>query len=130
MCSDRVGAGLRPACVTTCPTDALKFGERDDLIAEAIERIEAHPDQYVNHIYGEKEVGGTSWLYLSPVPFDQLGFPDVGTKAVTVNVSRAMNFVPPVLLGVAAAMTGIYWYSKRRKENEDKEKKVKAEVKK
>ena len=33
----------------------------------ANEKIVAHPDRYVHHIYGEKEVGGTSWLYLSPV---------------------------------------------------------------
>jgi formate dehydrogenase iron-sulfur subunit len=114
FCADRQGAGIKPACVTTCPTGALESGERDELIAEARARIAAAPGKYVDHIYGEKEVGGTSWLLLSPVPFEKLGFVDVGTQAVTVNAARAMSFVPPVLLGVAAAMTGIYWLTKRK----------------
>ena len=126
FCADRQGGGLKPACVTTCPTGALKFGERDDLIAEARERIGASPGKYVDHIYGEKEVGGTSWLYLSPVPFEKLGLPTLGSQPVTVNVERAMGAVPPVLLGVAAAMTGVYWLTKRRQrlqaEEDEKEK--------
>ena len=73
-----------------------------------------NPDKYVDHIYGEKEVGGTSWLYLSPVPFDMLGLPVLGSEPVTVDVERAMGAVPPVLVGVAAAMAGIYWLVKRR----------------
>ncbi|MBA7668923.1 hypothetical protein ES703_77043 [subsurface metagenome] len=127
FCADRQGGGLKPACVTTCPSGALEFGERDDLIAEARERIAATPGRYVDHIYGEKEVGGTSWLYLSPVPFEKLGFGSHGSEPVTINAERAMGAVPPVLLGVAAAMTGIYWLTKRRQkisqaEGSDKEK--------
>lgn len=103
-----------PACVTTCPTGALKFGERDGLITEATQRIAASPTKYVNHIYGENEAGGTSWLYLSPVSFDKLGFPTISSEPVSVDVERAMSAVLPVLIGVAAAMTGIYWVIKRR----------------
>lgn len=114
FCADRQAAGLKPACVTTCPTGALKFGEREELIAEARERIAAAPEQYVDHIYGENEVGGTSWLYLSPVPFEKLGFPTVGSEVMTINVERAMSAVPPVLVGVAATMAGIYWLVQRR----------------
>ncbi|MFC1961852.1 4Fe-4S dicluster domain-containing protein [Chloroflexota bacterium] len=127
FCADRQGAGLKPACVTTCPNGALKFGEREELLAEARERIAAAPDKYIDHIYGENEAGGTSWLYLSPVPFEKLGFPALGSEPVTINAARAMGMVPPVLLGVAAAMTGVYWLTKRRQklsqaEEDDKEK--------
>jgi formate dehydrogenase iron-sulfur subunit len=114
FCSDRQSGGLKPACVSTCPTGALKYGEREELIAEARQRIAEHPDEYVNHIYGEKEAGGTSWLYLSPVPFDKLGFPNIDYEPVTVNAERAVGAVPPVLIGVAAAMTGVYWLLQRR----------------
>lgn len=127
FCADRLGAGMEPACVKTCPTNALKFGEREELIAEAHERIAAAPGKYVDHIYGEKEVGGTSWLYLSPVPFEKLGFPTLGSEPVTINVERAMGAVPPVLVGVAALMAGVYWLAKRRgkiSQAKDEEKKV------
>ena len=113
FCADRQGGGLQPACVTTCPTGALEYGEREDLIAEAKQRIAEHPDDYVDHIYGENEVGGTSWLYLSPVPFEKIGFPVLGSKPVTINAERAMSLVPPVLLGVAATMTAVYLITQR-----------------
>jgi formate dehydrogenase iron-sulfur subunit len=116
FCADRLNEGLEPACVKTCPTNALVMGERGDLIQEARERIAAAPDKYVDHIYGENEVGGTSWLYLSPVPFEKLGMPVLGPEPVTVNAERAMGAVAPVLAGVTAAMAGIYWVIKRREQ--------------
>lgn len=114
FCSDRLAEGLEPACVEACPTNALEFGERGELIAEAKRRIAETPDKYVDHIYGEKESGGTSWLYLSPVPFEKLGFPVLGPEPVVANTRRAMGAVLPTLITVAAAMTGIYWLTRRR----------------
>jgi len=126
FCADRQGGGLKPACVTTCPTGSLEYGEREDLITEAKRRIASAPDKYVDHIYGEKEVGGTSWLYLSPIPFEKLGLPTLQSEAVTLNAERAMGAVPPVLIAVAAIMTSVYWVVQRRqkmsqvKENDKK----------
>jgi len=114
FCVDRLAEGLEPACVDACTNGALKFGDRDELIAEARERIAAEPEKYVDHIYGEKEAGGTAWLYLTGIPMEKMDFPQVGKGPVTMNVHRAMAAVPPVLLGVAAGMTGIYWFIKRR----------------
>ena len=39
LCSDRVAVGLEPACVKTCPTGALVFGSKEDMIQHAEERI-------------------------------------------------------------------------------------------
>lgn len=125
FCVERLNEGLEPACVKTCPTNALELGEREELIKKARQRISAAPDKYVDHIYGEKEVGGTSWLYLSPVPFKELGLPELGEEPVTVDAERAMGAVPPVLLGVAATMAGVYWIIKRREERRQKETSVK-----
>ena len=125
FCADRLAEGLEPACVDACTTGALKFGDRDKLIAEARERIAAEPDKYIDHIYGEKEAGGTAWLYISSVPLEEMGFPPLAPKPVTLNAQRAMGAVPPVLLGAAAALTSLYWLAKRRERvsrERDKEK--------
>ena len=74
MCFDRLQEGKLPACVENCPAEALVFGTRRDLIKEARRRIYENPDLYHDHIFGEHEAGGTSFLYLSPVPFEELGF--------------------------------------------------------
>ena len=64
-----------PACAETCPTGAISFGKRKDLLQEAKKRLQEHPDKYVYHVYGEQEVGGSNHLYLSAMPFDKLGLP-------------------------------------------------------
>jgi Fe-S-cluster-containing dehydrogenase component len=74
LCNTRVAEGQQPACVTSCNFGALTFGRRENLLDEARHRIYTEPGRYVTHIYGEHEAGGTSWLYLSAVPFEQLGF--------------------------------------------------------
>lgn len=81
LCRERTRLGRRPACVEMCPVEALLFGTRSELLEVAHERIGNHPDQYVDHVYGETESGGTSWLYLSSVPFDELGLPTLGPKS-------------------------------------------------
>jgi formate dehydrogenase iron-sulfur subunit len=75
MCWDRLQAGQKPACVENCPAEALTVGPRSELLEIARQRIYGNPGKYQSHIYGEREVGGTSVLYLSAVPFAELGFP-------------------------------------------------------
>jgi ferredoxin len=105
MCPQRIDIGLSPACVATCPTDALVFGERADLLKEAHARIQAHPGRYVNHVYGETENGGTSYLILSHVPFAELGLPDVGDKPVRGVSEQVIGYTIPVALGWGAVLT-------------------------
>jgi formate dehydrogenase iron-sulfur subunit len=105
---------VTPACVKACPADCLRFGERDEMLQVARDRISAHPDKYVDHIYGEKEAGGTSVLYLSSVPFEKIGFPDVGTKSYAGLSSFALHAVPPAVMAVGALLAGTYAFLKRR----------------
>jgi formate dehydrogenase iron-sulfur subunit len=105
---------MTPACVKACPADCLRFGTRDDMLQEAHNRISEHPDKYVDHIYGEKEAGGTSVLYLSSVPFEKLGFPDVGTKAYPALSKIALHAVPPAVLAWGALLGTGYTFFKRR----------------
>jgi len=103
FCFDRISKeGGVPACVKICTTETLRFGKRDELIRLAHERITNNPGRYVDHIYGEHEAGGTSWLYLSSVPFDQIGFrTDIG-KTPIPNTSKGFLFMTKVFEIVAA----------------------------
>jgi formate dehydrogenase iron-sulfur subunit len=105
---------VTPACVKACPADCLRFGTRDDLLKEAHNRISSSPDKYVDHIYGEKEAGGTSVLYLSSVPFEKLGFPDVGTQSYPRRSALALHAVPPAVIAVGTMLAGVYTFLKRR----------------
>ena len=116
MCMDRQGESLKPACAKTCPTEALKFDDRDALLSEAKQRIANGNGKYVEHIYGETEAGGTGMLYLSAIPFAALGFPEVSKKAVSGNAEAVMKATPAIGIGVAAITTGLYWFFKRREE--------------
>lgn len=109
-------AHLEPACVKTCPSGCLKYGERDELLAEAKQRIKNSPGKYVDHVYGEHEAGGTTMLYLSSVPFEEIGFPKVQSEAFPHLSAIALGAVPPAVVCVGAALGGTYAISKRREE--------------
>ena len=108
MCFERLEAGEKPACVEACPTDALSFGTRVKNLEIARHRIYSHPNDYVHHIYGENEVGGTGYIYLSVVPFEQIGFrTDLGTTSYPEYTKEFLYAVPMVLFGVPAFLLGL-----------------------
>ena len=115
LCHPRITKGLLPGCVEACPTEALSFGTREDMLKLARERINKYPGRYVDHIYGEHEMGGTNWLYLSGVPFRTLGMrEDLGITPAPDLTSGALATVPMVAALWPALLTGIYAISKRR----------------
>jgi formate dehydrogenase iron-sulfur subunit len=116
MCYDRVKAGGQPACTESCPSKATIFGPREDLIAEAHRRIKANPGLYMDAVWGEREAGGTSVLYISNV---DLSFLTSGRKLsgepLPQTTRAAMHAVPFAFTGVVALMAGVHWIGERRK---------------
>ena len=110
FCYDtRLKYGKPPACVEACPQDALVFGQREELIKIGRRRIEENSGKYVDHIYGEYEAGGTSWLYLSPVPFDQVGFnTELPDEPILDSVKNFLGIVPMVLTIWPALFAGFH----------------------
>lgn len=122
FCFDRLRGGDLPACVDRCPRQAMVYGQRSELIALAHERIAKHPEQYVDHVYGEHEVGGTAWLYLSPTPFEEAGFLKLGMAAPPALTEAIQHGVfkhwiaPAALYGFLSASM---WKTRKRKVAEE-----------
>jgi len=117
FCATRLAKGLQPACAEACPTGATLFGERDALLNEAARRIAAEPGKFVPRIYGQDDVGGTSMIYISPVPFEQLGMdPRLGKTPMPLLTMSALSKVPNVLSVGGVLLGGIWWITNRRDE--------------
>ena len=104
--------------------------EEARFISEAIriarERIKRNPERYQAQIYGEKEMGGTNWMYLSGAEFKDIGLrEDLGNTSVPTMTAGPLSVVPMVaalwptlLLQDAAvfALTCHYWTCARRQQ--------------
>ena len=114
MCADRVAAGKQTACAEACPTGATKFGDRDELIADARDRMAKNPGQYVDHIYGQSEVGGTSVLLLSSIPVTEFGYPGTLTsESMPLLTYRVLSHIPDLVTVGAILLGGIWWIRNR-----------------
>ena len=96
------------------------------MLSEAHSRMTVEPDKYVDHVYGESEVGGTSVLYISDVPFDKLGFASLGTEPLPEYTWRITRWIPPVAMGLGAALVTLY--ARRMKVLEEKEEEEERET--
>lgn len=115
LCYPRISEGKLPGCVEACPMEALTFGRRTDLITIARERIRKYPGRYVDHIYGEYEMGGTNWLYLTSGPLEDVGFrTDLGVTPAPELTSGALLLVPIAIGLWPALLGGIYKISQRK----------------
>lgn len=112
FCAERQADGLLPACVKTCPTGALTFGEAEQIAAEAKQRLAT--GKYSGEIYGEKEAGGTSWLYIADRPFADLGFnTKVPQYALPPYTWNSLSKIPLEIVGFVAVLGGLAYIRNR-----------------
>ena len=114
FCHHRLKEGKPPACVEACRHHVARFGERSALVAEARRRIAAQPNRYVDRVFGETEIGGTSVLYLSDISLDFLAWqPNLGDTPLPDRTWAALTKVPPLILGVGGLLAAVHWLSAR-----------------
>jgi hypothetical protein len=120
MCYGRIKMGAVPTCAAGCPGDALTFGTRRELLAEARKRIIENPKDYADYIYGEHEAGGTGWLYLSSVKPEEVEFKTTLLNSSYPALSKGFLYaVPSVFVLLPPALLGIYQATKKNHLNED-----------
>jgi len=116
MCAARLAKGQVPACVEACPVQASQFGDRDEMLQEAHRRISEDRD-YVQSIFGSEEVGGTSVLFISDMPFEELGFPvNLPKEPIPAIAAGALKEVPMVVGVGGSVLAALYWITQRRQE--------------
>jgi len=118
FCADRQANGEEPACSEACPTGALIYGSRKAMLDTAKARL-VSDNNYVQHIYGEKEAGGTSMLYISDVDFLKLGFPDQSDASLPDITWPYMQGVLGVIGVMVTLSTAIYLRTHRKEKNGD-----------
>ncbi len=112
FCFEDIADGGPPACAKVCPREVITFGKKPELLRLANWKMKSNPGKYVNHIYGEHEVGGTSWMYLGSEPFENIGFPKLGPKAPprlteAIQHSLFQYFAAPIAL--FSVLGGVMW---------------------
>jgi formate dehydrogenase iron-sulfur subunit len=117
LCTDRAaGTGANPACAAACPVEALVFAPRPTLLELAHQRIAARPDVYVDHVYGEREAGGTSWLYLLGRPAAEVGLPSLppwGPSHRTESIQHSLYRYGAIPLAVYGSLAAVMWLCNR-----------------
>ena len=121
LCNHLIAEGKQPACCEVCPRGAVIYGKYTDLLEEAHRRLRDNPGRYIDHVYGEVEGGGSQVLYLSHVPFEMLGLPDLGPRSdgeLTRKVQHGIykGFIAPVAL---YAILGSVMLRNRRRERQE-----------
>jgi len=106
QCFDRTSAGRQPACVGTCPTGALQFGDRAEMLAAARERVSALKAAGFNdaEIYGEDELGGLHTIVVAHRGLDAHGL----IRDPQIGITDFWQFLKPLgAIGAGATVLGL-----------------------
>lgn len=140
MCRHRQAEGKIPACAEVCPTGATVFGPMTAIKDEIARRRALKPGetttferrtlgsgdtherpaaQYLDHVYGEKEVGGTQFQFMSGVSFDKLGMPSLREKSYPADSEGIQHTLYSGMIAPAVVFAGLVWAAKRASHVED-----------
>ena len=141
LCRHRYKDGHYSACAEVCPTGATLYGKTSDLLAEAKRRIALKPgttttyprgkiggpDQsyeapvgnYLKHVYGETEYGGTQVLKLSAVNFQKMGLPDLPPKSSAATSETIQHSLYGGLVMPIVALGALSFIAKRNVKPDD-----------
>ena len=120
MCASRISRGEPTACAEACPSGAVSYGTREEMLGLAHERVRTGSGGYVPHVYGETEAGGTSVLYVSDVPFETLGFvASAPLKPLPTYTWEIARLLPPIAAGLLAML--VVLHARRQRELEHRE---------
>jgi Fe-S-cluster-containing dehydrogenase component len=127
MCLPRIREGKNPGCADACPTGAITFGEREKLIEVARGRIRKSPQKYLDHIFGEHEFGGSSWMTLAGNSFGALGLHEGVTRTPLPEIGTSFLSVVPLIITIyPGLLAGFYAFSKRKEKLSDEEAKARV----
>jgi formate dehydrogenase iron-sulfur subunit len=115
-CAERIQDGEAPFCQQTCPTEAIRFGERDAVLAEARARAlalrERHPGAQV---YEERELGGLGLLLVLTDRPEAYGLPEAPRASAALGAWQAVRGAATGLSATAAVATGVMFVVARRR---------------
>lgn len=118
-CTDKVThEDPNPACAAACPVEAIVFGKRSELLELAHKKINHRPDRYIKHVYGEHEVGGTSWMYLLGRPAEEvnlLKLPFDAPPRLTEKIQHGIFNYGIIPVAFYSSLAGLMWLNRRRK---------------
>ncbi len=142
---ERIDQGMMTGCAEACPTGATLFGTREVLLEEAKRRLAMKPGEtylyprgdisnpdsshekaiplYQQHIWGEKEAGGTNVLHISAIPFDKLGMPPLEERSASSIAESVQHTLYSYLALPAVALAGLSYVVHRntRDDHQDEE---------
>ncbi len=138
---ERIDKGQMTGCAEVCPTGATLFGSRKALLEEAKRRMTLKPGvtynyprgdvrnpdshhekavpAYQQHIWGEKEAGGTNVMHISSIPFDKLGMPPLGERSYASISETVQHTLYSYMALPAVALAGLTYVVRRNKDDDE-----------
>ncbi len=106
-CIDRIQNGMEPACVATCQPNALQFGERDEMLQKAKDRVEwLHEHGYEKAVvYGENEMDGLHVIQVLKYGIEQHG--QVVNPSISPITTLSEIVKPVAAVGMGATVVGL-----------------------